>query len=308
MSQKQELKTTSSKSPKRGRSLLFVGLGIIIILLAVKIYLDHQEKVELEAYYQTELTDAREKLDEINAELELKIHQIDSLGGDIEELLATQEELAAERDQLQRTRTANRQLIGRLRRKTDGYEELLKEKDKEIQRLTELNESLLTENTDLKTEKRELSKTVVDLSEEKSELQSKVDIAARLEVENIKVYSVTKSGRERDGVLRNRHLNQLKVVFNIADNELAPLGTRQVMIRITDQNDQVIFDVANGSGSFMLNGKETFYTASQDILFDNSKQEMTYIYEKGSAYEAGTYKLEVFTDDYLMGATTFTVR
>lgn len=308
MSQKQYSKTTSTNTPNRGRSLLFVGLGILIILLAVKIFLDHQEKVELEEYYQTELNDARVKLDEINAELEQTIQQIDSLGGDIEELLATQEELTAERDQLQRTRTANRQLIGRLRRKTDGYEELLKEKDKEIQRLTELNESLLTENTDLKTEKRELSKNIVDLNEEKTELQGKVDIAARLQAENINIYSVSKSGREREGRLRNRHLNQLKVVFNIADNELAQLSAREIMIRITDQNNQVIFDVANGSGSFMLDGKETFYTATQDILFDNSKQVMTFLYEKGSPYEAGTYTMEVFTDEYLMGASTFTVR
>ena len=173
MSQKQDFKSTTNKSPNRGRSLLFVGLGILIILLAVKIFLDHQEKVELEEYYQTELTDAREKLDEINAELELKIQQIDSLGGDIEDLLATQEELTAERDQLQRTRTANRQLIGRLRRKTDGYEELLKEKDKEIQRLSELNESLLTENTDLKSEERELNQSIVSLNDQEQWLSDR---------------------------------------------------------------------------------------------------------------------------------------
>jgi hypothetical protein len=308
MSQNKDVNKTPAPTNNKGRTLLFVGLGILVILLAVKIYLDHQEKVELEDYYNTELTSAQEKLDEITLELEEKIQQIDSLGGDIEELLAVQEQITAERDQLQRTRVANRQLIGRLRRKTDGYEELLKEKDKEIERLTALNESLLTENTGLKVEKNELNKSIVDLNEEKTDLQTKVDKAGRLEAENIMIYSVAKSGKERDGQLRKRQIAQLKVVFSIANNDLAPLATREIMIRIKDQNDQVIFDVAIGSGSFMLDGKETFYTAKQDIIFDNSNQQLSFVYDKGTPYESGSYTMEVFTEDYLMGAKTFVVR
>jgi hypothetical protein len=308
MSQNKDVNKTPAPTNNKGRTLLFVGLGILVILLAVKIYLDHQEKVELEDYYNTELTSAQEKLDEITLELEEKIQQIDSLGGDIEELLAVQEQITAERDQLQRTRVANRQLIGRLRRKTDGYEELLKEKDKEIERLTALNESLLTENTGLKVEKNELNKSIVDLNEEKTDLQTKVDKAGRLEAENIMIYSVAKSGKERDGQLRKKQIAQLKVVFSIANNDLAPLATREIMIRIKDQNDQVIFDVAIGSGSFMLDGKETFYTAKQDIIFDNSNQQLSFVYDKGTPYESGSYTMEVFTEDYLMGAKTFVVR
>lgn len=308
MSQYKDVNKTPAPTNNKGRTLLFVGLGILVILLAVKIYLDHQEKVELEDYYNTELTSAQEKLDEITLELEEKIQQIDSLGGDIEELLAVQEQITAERDQLQRTRVANRQLIGRLKRKTDGYEELLKEKDKEIERLTVLNESLLTENTGLKIEKNELNKSIVDLNEEKTDLQTKVDKAGRLEAENIMIYSVAKSGKEREGQLRKRQIAQLKVVFSIANNDLAPLATREIMIRIKDQNDQVIFDVANGSGSFMLDGKETFYTAKQDIIFDNSNQQLSFVYDKGTPYESGSYTMEVFTEDYLMGAKSFVVR
>ena len=308
MSDKEYTKKFQAPAKKNRRPIIFVGLGILVILLAVKIYLDHQEKLELQEYYQTELTAAQEKLDEINEELEEKITQIDSLGGDIEELVTIQAELEKERNQLQNTRQANRQLIGRLRRKTDGYEELLKEKDKEIERLAVLNQSLLTENTGLKTDKRELNRSIVELNEEKTDLESKVDIAGRLEAENFGIFSVSKSGRERDGALRKKQIAKLKVVFNIADNELAPLQAREIMIRITDQNDQVLFDVATGSGSFILDGKETFYTASQDILFDNSNQKLSFLYDKGSPYESGAYVMEVFTDGYLMGSESFTVK
>jgi cell division protein ZapB len=245
--------TKKSRNP-----LLYVIFGVIVILLAVKVFLDYREKQELQEFYQTEMAIAREKLDDLNEELTSKIQQIDSLGGDIDDLIKVQEELTAERDQLQRTRTANRQLIGRLRRKTDGYEELLKEKDKEIIKLKEVNELLVNENSGLKEEANELNRNIVSLSQDKEQLQEKVAYASRLKAENIAVYAVSRSGRERDGVLRNRQLKQLKVSFNIGMNDVAPLSAKEIMVRIIDENDQVIFDVEKGSGSFILDGKSGF--------------------------------------------------
>ena len=301
-------KIVPEEKSKSNRPILFIVLGVIVVLLAVKVFLDYRDKQELEAYYQTEMETAKVKLDEINAELSLKIKEIDSLGGDISDLVVAQEQVTEERDQLQRTRKANRQLISRLRRKTDGYEELLREKDKEIKRLTQVNEVLVTENTDLKVDKNQLNKSIVELSEDKVQLEEKVEVASRLKAEQIQVIAVSKSGKERTGVLKNRQLAKLKVAFKIGKNEVAPLEAKEIMIRVIDENDQVIFDVNRGSGSFIIDGKETFYTASQDILFDNSGQYLTFVYEKGTAYDPGTYKMEVFTDGYLMGAASFAVK
>ena len=58
----------------------------------------------------------------------------------------------------------------------------------------------------------------------------------------------------------------------------------------------------------MLNGKEEFYTAAQEILFDNTGQKLTFLYEKGSEYTSGDYTVDIFTDGYLMGQVRFTVK
>jgi cell division protein ZapB len=80
------------------------------------------------------------------------------------------------------------------------------------------------------------------------------------------------------------------------------------MIRVIDENGQVLFDVARGSGTFLFNGKEEFYTAAQEILFDNTRQQLTFLYDKGSEYPEGTYRLEIYTDDYLIGQGEFGVK
>jgi len=222
MVEKEPGKNSPATQSKSNKPVLFIVLGVVAVLLAVKVFLDYREKQELQAFYQTEMEAAKLKLDEINAELTLKIYEIDSLGGDIADLVVVQEQISQERDQLQRTRTANRQLIGRLRRKTEGYEELLREKDKEIKKLRQVNEVLVSENTGLKVDKNKLNQSIVKLNEDKDQLEEKVQVASRLKVEDIQVLAISRSGKERTGILKNRQLDKLKVSFKISKNNVAP--------------------------------------------------------------------------------------
>ena len=96
--------------------------------------------------------------------------------------------------------------------------------------------------------------------------------------------------------------------WNLAENKVAPIEGKKILIRIIDENGQVIFDVAKGSGTFISNGKEEFYTAAQEILFDNTKQKLTYLYEKGSEYAAGKYAVEIYSNDYKIGSGQFEVK
>jgi hypothetical protein len=98
------------------------------------------------------------------------------------------------------------------------------------------------------------------------------------------------------------------VSFNIADNKVAEKGPRNVYVQVLDGNSQPIFDVAKGSGTFMINGAEQFYTVKQDIIFDNSEQELTFYYEKGSDYASGSHEVRIFVDNYQIGTKTFTVK
>lgn len=296
-----------SKSSRKYIVMLVI-FGIIIIVQGVKIYLDHQERIANEnqlASTEEELGSTMQQLSDIRDELNVKIEEIQALGGNVEELEQAKAEIEKE---LSDTKVRNRSALNRLQEKVSGYEVLLKAKDEEIKKLESLNEELLTENTSLKTEKNELSDSINTISKSKDALISKVAIASQLKAENIEVLAVNNRGRERESPFRVKQIEKLKVVFNIAENNVAPIQGKNVLIRIVDPSGQIIFDVDRGSGTFMLNNKEEFYTANQEILFDNSRQQLTFEYEKGSEYEEGSYLLEVYTDDYLMGRQEFIVK
>ncbi len=297
-------------SPRRNNKVpvIIAFMAIVIIIQAIKIYLDTKEKQEVRTQLITteeELATTMQRLTEINTELDEKIAQVTKLGGDVTDLQQAKSEIEEE---LRRNKRATGKEIKALKDRVEGYELLLKNKDEEIAKLQTVNKELLTENRSLKTQQNRLGDSLNRLSQSKEELATKVAIASQLKAENIRIVSLNDRGKERTSPFRSRQIEQLKVDFNLAENSVAPIEGKKIMIRIIDENGQVLFDVARGSGTFIFNGKEEFYTAAQEVLFDNTRQKLTFLYDKGSEYAEGAYALEIYTDDYMIGRGEFAVR
>ncbi len=303
--------TTPTSLPERKSNkaaIIIALLSIIVIIQSIKIYLDYKDKVEIKeqkASVEEELGTTMQRLTEIKTELDQKIVEIQKLGGDISDLQKAKAEVES---QLKRNVTRSRKEIEELKGKVEGYEELLKLKDDEIEKLKSVNKVLYSENKTLKTEKNQLNDSINSLAKNKAELATKVAIASQLKAENVAVTAVNSKGKERESPFKNRQLEKLKVEFNLAENKVALIEGKKIMIRVIDENGQVIFDVARGSGTFILNGKEEFFTSSQEILFDNTRQKLTYVYEKGSDYPSGNYRVEIYSEGYHMGSSQFTVK
>lgn len=303
----------SEATPKKGnrdqiRIILIVVILIIVAGASYKIYTDYQAKEALQTEYDATRNTLTTKLDSISTQLSARISEIAQLGGDIDSLVTLKDSITAERDQLQRTRLANKALIQRLDRKVSGYEELLVAKDEEIAELKELNTQLLSENNELKEEQNILNKTINEAEQQKQQLQQQISLAAKLRAENVQVFNINDRGREREGDFRQRQAQKVKVTFNLAENDVAPVAGHQIMIQVVDPAGNVVFDVARGSGSFKVDGREQFYTSMQEIVFDNSKQALSFVYDKGSDFAIGYHKIIIWADSYEIGQTTFNVR
>jgi DNA repair exonuclease SbcCD ATPase subunit len=299
-----------TEQPKKNNkaAVAIALLSIVVIVQGIKIYFDYTEKAEtkqeLEATTEN-LESTLTRLNEIKTELDDKIKQIEKLGGDVAELEKARAEVEVE---LKSVRKRNDKAIRELKDRVEGYEELLLVKDEEIQKLKSVNKELFTENKSLKTKQNVLNDSINRLAKNTDDLESKVAIASQLKAENVSVVALNSKGKERESPFRNRQVEKLRVEFNIAENKVAPIEGKKIMIRVIDENGQAIFDVEKGSGTFVVDGKEEFYTSAQEILFDNTKQKLTFVYEKGSDYASGNYTVEIFTDGYKMGSAQFSVK
>jgi len=290
-------------------------IGIIVLLLVLNgvtlfLFLQNRQALgtELKAS-NTELEETRNKLESVSNELDLKIEEIQKLGGDVDTLRQIREALELEKEQLLDARSVDQRRIAQINARVEGYRELLLKKDEEIAHLQSLNDELMDQNTSLKQEKQQLNQSLSQVERQSEELKETVEVASRLKAENIKVVGLNSRdrGKERDQY-RNNQIEKLQLEFNIAKNDVAPIGGRDIMMRVIDPNGDVIFDVAKGSGTFMIDGKEEFYTARHEILFDNTMQQISFLYEKGSDYMEGKHKVEIYADDYVIGTADFVIK
>lgn len=294
--------------PKKDRTRLFLGLTVLFVVILIIFYYQYSSLQDERDAQAKELSETLIRLDSIGTELDDKIATIRELGGEVDTLLKVKEEMQAERKLLLTEIDNRKRMMATLRGKVEGYTELLLEKDAEIAQLKKMNEVLITENNELKTEKQELNASIQEINKAKDQLAEQVAFASRLKAGDFKIYAVSEGGREREGEFRNRHADRLRVTFTVSENEVAPIEGKELLVRIVAPDGNVLFDVTRGSGTFMFEGRELFYSASQEILYDKNSQEVSLYYDKGSEYTEGQHQVEVYTDEYLMGKGTFLVK
>ena len=301
-----EMENKPTPQNKSNGLVIVLGIGVVILIgFLVYGYLENEKLQGEKALTEAELESAYFQLDSIGDELNDKILTISQLGGDIDSLVMVKEQLEEEKEQL-RNRT-NRQITD-LKNRVEGFRELLLAQDEEIVRLKALNEELYTENNELKVQTNELNRSLQNLNDTKSELEQKVAVAGQLKIDGMKVIAVNSRGKEREDDFRNRHIDKLRIEFNVTENKVAEIESKDILIRVVAPDGNVLFDVTRGSGSFIFEDREMFFTDKQEILYDRSNQKLSFLYDKGSEYSLGLHKVEVYTEDYLMGSGTFTVR
>jgi len=252
-----------------------------------------------------ELDSVYTQLDSISIELGNKIITISQLGGEIDTLLAIKEKIENEKKEF-RKKTYSQ--INRLQSKVNGYKELLLAQDEEIIKLKKINEELYKENFVQKEEISKLNSEINTINSSKSELETKVSLASKLNLNYVSVYGITRSGKEILNSFRSRQTTKIKIGIEISENEVAPIEVKNIMIRIIKPDNNVLFDISKGSGSFKFNKREIFYTGKKEILYNKKSQKLTFEYLKNIEFKSGEYKVEIYTENYMMGKSKFIIK
>jgi hypothetical protein len=301
----------SNAKKDQSKNIIIIVLILLVLISGVKLYTDYVDrtkKTEEILLLSTENNELNQRLDSVTYQLDLRIKEIEKLGGDVKALEAVRDQMIAERNTNKQRSAAE---IANLNNRINNLNNLIAQKDQEILELRAANQQLFSENQNLKTTKAEIEEEVAQLNIQKQDLQSKVNVASMLKAENIDIAAVNSRGKERVETtkdFKNRQIERLKVSFKLADNKVAEKGPKNIYIQIKDPKGQPIFDVAKGSGTFMINGRELFYTLKQDLIFDNTNQELIFYYEKGTDYTSGTHEVQIFIDNYPAGSKTFSVK
>ena len=237
---------------------------------------------------------ARQLFEEQNSMLqrdaESLVAELESLKDRNDTMMVKYQEAVVMLEQLQKEKTYNYNQLAKYKREVETLRGVMKGYLKQIDSLNTINSNLQAQNV---AYKKEISTAQLraDVAEEKAdELNTKVRIGAVIRASGIRMFALNDKSKE---VRRIRQAKRLRVDFDLTANELAEPGEKSIYICITPPDGYVLS--SNEVIAFNYEGSEMMASAMRKVDYENQSVPVSIFYD-GVAFEAGTYKVDIYID------------
>lgn len=306
------MSNNAPESENNNKRWLLMAIIITLLLInVIQLYLQNQSKKEIAektviiSNKDAELKIYGYKVDSIQHELESRYREIAQLGGDTSTMGQLIRQLKKDKRALSSNLSAVQAKYNQLK---SQYDQIMSSKDKEIETLREERDNLFRENNDLKRKQVTLSDSVNQLKNTKDELTKQVEKAQVLKAANMKVIFIRKDKEAGEGEYKAKKVEKIKVVFDVLENKVAKIENKAFYLRVIEPDGAAIYDLATGGGSFKIDGQDVYYTAKQEILYEQMQKTMSFVYNKGAEYKIGRHLVEIYCDNALIGRGGFTLK
>ncbi|MBU2651159.1 MAG: hypothetical protein KKA81_09510 [Bacteroidetes bacterium] len=196
--------------------------------------------------------------------------------------------------------------LARLQEVSQGYV-------RQMDSLYRVNEALSEENELIRKDLQQVKREKDLVMKDKEMLQEKVGIASVLQAYNITVEGIrSRGGGSRDKVTdKATRLDKIKVCFTISKNEILTPGIKEVYVRIARPDKEILTKDRTQDYTFIYQGEPIQYSMKEEIDYRNEAMDLClYWFKKyeGQPIDIGTYHVDIFADDNVIGHTTFTLR
>ncbi len=308
--------------PRQNNSRVLLWVALFLVLLGINgvlFYLNSQKKTENEQLStQVQATDTKlqaqiKEYEALKANYERQSQDLQKLGLSNDSLEARISGINADLLKLRSFKAGSFSVAEqrRFKQRALNLESQLKEKDEQIADLKQSNENLYTETTTLKERQNKLTDTISTIAKTNQDLSQKVTVASRLQADNIRVSVLNTKDKEKSDdkeEFRAKRVDRIKVTFSLVRNDVSPKDTKTIYLRILEPDGAALYNLSTGGGTFTVDGQEAFFTMKQDVVFDNTKQGLSFVYAKGGDYKTGQHMVELYEDGAMMGKATFTLK
>ncbi|MFP4489411.1 MAG: hypothetical protein ACLFN1_08920, partial [Bacteroidales bacterium] len=215
------------KEPEKTKKLRLVlsviagVLGTILAAMVILYFVQRNNMIEME----TLLT---EQKDSLTNELVMLHHGYDTLKTNNDTLNARLEEEKQKIERLLAINASNVQTIRTYRKEISTMREIMKSYIVQIDSLNTRNQILTAENTEIRQQMRQVEQNNENLSQEKNELSSKVEVASIIRAREIKPIPLNSKRKETD---RLERFEKLEIAFILNENPVVEPGKRTVYMR-----------------------------------------------------------------------------
>jgi peptidoglycan hydrolase CwlO-like protein len=300
-----------NQPPKKDSKNLIIGLLAVGILGTWGYFLWDKNKSDQQiTSLQTQYIAVDSSKNELQKSFDAAVIRLDSLTGYNNELEGKLTDRNSEIDKLRKniksylgkaklTEAEKKKAAGMIAELNDKINNL----EQEVTRLTQENGVLTTEKTQLTADKEKLSTDLQTTTTAKEELAKKVDVASTLNASGIAITPIDeRSGGKEKVTTTAKRVDKLVISFDV-DNRIAPAGSTEVYVSVTDPEGKPVTVEALGSGTFTTREEgDKFYTFKMPVDIQTGvKKHVEYPWKQNSGFKKGNYKIEVYHNGFKIG-------
>ena len=296
---------TSEQTPSRPKSnkglviLLFIIIAVLIAAIVI-VYTKSTQKIQEQSEVKQIIEDQKTSLQKELTDLIGEYDGLKTNNDSMNKMIAGQQEKIK---RLLGERASNITLITKYKKELSTLRDVLKSYIVQVDSLNTRNQQLVQENVEVKTNLEQARNENTKINQEKDQLSTQVQKASVISSSNIIVTALNKRDKPETKL---KNMLKIKVCFTLRENAIAKAGTKDVYIRITRPDGNVIASAQ--TDVFDFQGQQIAFTAKRQVEYDNKDIDVCIFWDNNKQLVLGDFTVDIFTDGNLIGTTKFNIK
>lgn len=201
-------------------------------------------------------------------------------------------------------------IISKLRKETETLRSIMKHFVVQIDSLNTYNKVIIAEKDKVTADLTAEKSVTTQLSKDKEQLQSTVNLGSILKAENPTAKGVKfKSGGKKEvETTKASRVERIKVSFVLGENKIAKKAVRPVYVRLMSPDGKEITKSADEGNMVKFNGSKGYYAAKQDVNYTNEDVAVDVFVPSPNGFLPGKYLIDIICDDVVIGQSAITLK
>jgi hypothetical protein len=286
---------------KKNTTLIIVLIALLLAVVTVSYLLFSETRTNKELIQEIELE--KEELENEYSHFAVQYDELQlTITNDSLNVLLDRERLKVQRllEELRAVKSTNATEIRRLKNELTTLRKVMVSYVNQIDSLNRINEHQKQVIRDVTAKYNDASRRANELSQEKTQLDKKVSLAAQLDATNIWIEPRNKRNKVAKRV---KDVVKLCVGFTITKNITAVTGERILYVRIMKPDNSVL--TKDASDAFAYENALLQYSVKKYIEYSGEEQQVTVYWDVEEYLYAGAYRTDIFAGGTLIGSQRF---
>lgn len=288
-------------------------IGIIVALLLVCAFLGYNlskkgEEVKVK-------TEENETLEFERQALELDLQKMrfsyDTLATENSLLMAEMADQRMQIDDLLKKAKNKDWSISKLKKEAATLREIMKGYISTIDSLNRLNQELIAENEQLTDRVTDVESQNRDLLDRQENMEGLIETGQILQTSSLSATAirVRNTGKQTETTRASR-TEMLKACFTLMENRIAKPGQKELYMRITGPNGQVLPSKDGQASREFTDEGAQYYSVMRTIDYNNAKMDVCIFYSvpDGQELQSGDYKMFVYEGPNKIGTIDLSLK